>query len=648
MANEEINIKAEEAKYSEQEALRRQKLEELQAQGKDPFDVYKVERTHTSKEVKDNYEELEGKTVTVAGRLMSKRVQGKIGFADINDRDGKLQLFLKVNNLGAERLKEFKTLDLGDWVSVTGEVFKTKTEEITVMVHEYELISKSLKPLPEKWHGLKDQDLRYRQREVDIITNPEVKDTFIKRSKIIKAIREFLDNLGYMEVETPILSPIAGGAAARPFITHHNALNIDMYLRIATELYLKRCIVSGFEKVYDMGKNFRNEGVSVRHNPEFTMIELYEAYADYNDMMVIMENMVAYACEKVNGTTKITYEGTEIDLTPPWRRATMVDLVKEHSGVDFDAINSDEEARAIAKERKLEFKKSIDDCTKGDILNAMFEEYAEEHLIQPTFVCDYPVEISPLTKKKRGKEGFTERFEGFIYGREVCNAYSELNDPIVQRQRFEQQANERELGDDEAYMIDEDFMSALETGMPPTGGLGMGVDRIVMFLTNSSSIRDVILFPTMKPLEKAESTKKTEAPAPVIAANDAEKIDFSKVEIEPLFQDFIDFDTFAKSDYRAVKVKECTAVPKSKKLLKFILDDGTGTDRVILSGIHDTYEPEELIGKTLIAITNLPPRKMMGIDSCGMIISAVHHEEGVEKLHCLMVDDHIPAGAKLY
>lgn len=648
MANEEMNIKAEEAKYSEQEALRRQKLEELQAEGKDPFDVYKVERTHTSKEVKDNYEELEGKTVTVAGRLMSKRVQGKIGFADIHDRDGKLQLFLKVNNLGAERLKEFKTLDLGDWVSVTGEVFKTKTEEITVMVHEYDLISKSLKPLPEKWHGLKDQDLRYRQREVDIITNPEVRDTFVKRSKIIRAIREFLDNLGYMEVETPILSPIAGGAAARPFITHHNALNIDMYLRIATELYLKRCIVSGFEKVYDMGKNFRNEGVSVRHNPEFTMIELYEAYADYNDMMVIMENMVAYACEKVNGTTKIVYEGKEIDLTPPWRRATMVDLVKEYAGVDFDAIATHEEARAIAKERNLEFKKDIKDCTKGDILNAMFEEYAEEHLIQPTFVCDYPVEISPLTKKKRGKEEYTERFEGFIYGREVCNAYSELNDPIVQRQRFEQQAKERELGDDEAYMIDEDFMSALETGMPPTGGLGMGVDRIVMFLTNSSSIRDVILFPTMKPLEKAESAKKTEAPAPVIAVNDAEKIDFSKVEIEPLFQDCIDFDTFAKSDYRAVKVKECTAVPKSKKLLKFVLDDGTGTDRVILSGIHDTYEPEELIGKTLIAITNLPPRKMMGIDSCGMIISAVHHEEGVEKLHCLMVDDHIPAGAKLY
>lgn len=652
MANEEINIKAEEAKYSEQEALRRQKLEELQAQGKDPFDVYKVERTHTSKEVKDNYEELEGKTVTVAGRLMSKRVQGKIGFADINDRDGKLQLFLKVNNLGAERLKEFKTLDLGDWVSVTGEVFKTKTEEITVMVHEYELISKSLKPLPEKWHGLKDQDLRYRQREVDIITNPEVKETFIKRSKIIKAIREFLDNLGYMEVETPILSPIAGGAAARPFITHHNALNIDMYLRIATELYLKRCIVSGFEKVYDMGKNFRNEGVSVRHNPEFTMIELYEAYADYNDMMVIMENMVAYACEKVNGTTKITYEGTEIDLTPPWRRATMVDLVKEYSGVDFDSINSNEEARAIARERKLEFKKSIDDCTKGDILNAMFEEYAEEHLIQPTFVCDYPVEISPLTKKKRGKEGFTERFEGFIYGREVCNAYSELNDPIVQRQRFEQQANERELGDDEAYVIDEDFMSALETGMPPTGGLGMGVDRIVMFLTNSSSIRDVILFPTMKPLKDVNvgndvSEKAVSAPQKNVEEA-PEKIDFSNVKIEPIFEKMVDFDTFAKSDFRAVKILACEAVPKSKKLLKFTLDDGERKDRVILSGIHEYYEPEELVGKTAIAIVNLPTRKMMGIDSEGMLISAVHEEDGREGLNLLMVDNHIPAGAKLY
>ncbi|WP_027632584.1 lysine--tRNA ligase [Clostridium hydrogeniformans] len=499
MANEELNIKELEAQLSEQEGLRRQKLADLQAQGKDPFDVYKVERTHTSSKIKESYEDLEGKSVTIAGRLMSKRVQGKAGFADIHDRDGKMQLFVKIDNIGEEAHKAFKTLDLGDWIAVTGEVFKTKTGEISVLVKSYELICKSLKPLPEKWHGLKDPDLRYRQREVDIITNSEVKETFLKRINIIKAIREFLDNRGFLEVETPILSPIAGGAAARPFVTHHNALDIDMYLRIATELYLKRCIVAGFEKVYDMGKNFRNEGISVRHNPEFTMIELYEAYSDYNDMMEIMENLVAHACLKVNGTTKITYEGTEIDLTPPWRRATMVELVKEHSGIDFDTINSNAEAQSIAKEKHLDFKKKIEDCTKGDILNAMFEEYAEQHLIQPTFVCDYPVEISPLTKKKRGNEEYTERFEGFIFGREVCNAYSELNDPIVQRDRFEQQANERELGDDEAYVIDEEFMSALETGMPPTGGLGIGIDRIVMFLTDSSSIRDVILFPTMKP-----------------------------------------------------------------------------------------------------------------------------------------------------
>ncbi|SFB39365.1 lysine--tRNA ligase [Clostridium frigidicarnis] len=499
MSNEELNINELEAQYNEQEALRRQKLADLQSQGKDPFDVYKVERTHTSSEIKENFEELEGSVVTIAGRLMSKRVQGKAGFADIHDRDGKMQLFVKINIVGEEAHKEFKTLDLGDWIAVTGEVFKTKTGEISVKVGKYELICKSLKPLPEKWHGLKDPDLRYRQREVDIITNPEVKETFLKRVKIIRAVREFLDTRGYLEVETPILSPIAGGAAARPFTTHHNALDIDMYLRIATELYLKRCIVSGFEKVYDLGKNFRNEGTSVRHNPEFTMIELYEAYADYNDMMEITENLVAYACEKVNGTTKITYEGTEIDLTPPWRRATMVDLVKEHTGIDFNEIKSAEEAQAIAKEKNLEFKKKIENCTKGDILNAMFEEFAESHLIQPTLVCDYPVEISPLTKKKRGNEEYTERFEGFIYGREICNAYSELNDPIVQRDRFEQQANERELGDDEAYVIDEEFMSALETGMPPTGGLGIGIDRIVMFLTDSSSIRDVILFPTMKP-----------------------------------------------------------------------------------------------------------------------------------------------------
>ena len=499
MANEEINIQELEAQYNEQETLRRQKLSELQEQGKDPFDVYKVERTHSSSQVKENYDSLEGQEVKLAGRLMSKRVQGKAGFADIHDRDGKMQLFLKIDVLGEEKHKAFKTLDLGDWISVTGKVFKTKTEEISIQVNDYALISKSLKPLPEKWHGLKDPDLRYRQREVDIITNPKVKDTFIKRSQIIKYIREFLDNRGYLEVETPILSPIAGGAAARPFTTHHNALDIDMYLRIATELYLKRCIVAGFEKVYDMGKNFRNEGIDIRHNPEFTMIELYEAFADYNDMMEIMENLVAYVCEKIHGTTKITYQGAEIDFTPPWRRATMVDLVKEYANIDFNEIKTHEEARAIAKEKHLEFKKELKDCTKADVLNALFEEYAEEHLIQPTFVMDYPVEISPLTKKKRGNEEYTERFEGFIFGREVCNAYSELNDPIVQRDRFNQQAQERELGDDEAYMIDEEFMSALETGMPPTGGLGIGIDRIIMFLTDAYSIRDVILFPTMKP-----------------------------------------------------------------------------------------------------------------------------------------------------
>jgi lysyl-tRNA synthetase class 2 len=499
MSNEEMNINELEAQFSEQEALRRQKLAELQAKGKDPFDVYKVERTHSSSEVKDNFEELEGKQVKMAGRLMSKRGQGKVVFADIHDRDGKMQLFLKIDVVGEENLKEFKTYDLGDWVAVTGEVFKTKMGEISIKAESFQLIGKSLKPLPEKWHGLKDPDLRYRQREVDIITNPEVKDTFLKRVKIIRAIREFLDNRGYLEVETPILSPIAGGAAARPFITHHNALNIDMYLRIATELYLKRCIVGGFEKVYDMGKNFRNEGISIRHNPEFTMIELYEAYADYNDMMKIMEEMIAYVCEKVHGTTKLSYQGTEIDFTPPWRRITMVDAVKEYAGVDYYAIKSDEEAQAIAKEKHLEFKKDLKNVTKGEVLNALYEEYAEKHMIQPTFIIDYPVEISPLTKKKRGNEAFTERFEGFIYGREVCNAYSELNDPIVQRERFEQQARERDLGDDEAYVIDEEFMSALETGMPPTGGLGVGIDRIVMFLTDSTSIRDVILFPTMKP-----------------------------------------------------------------------------------------------------------------------------------------------------
>ena len=499
MSTEEMNIQELESQFSEQERLRRDKLAELKSEGKDPFDVYKVDRTHTSEQVKSNFEDLEGKEVTVAGRIMSKRGQGKVVFSDVHDRDGKIQLFIKIDEVGEEQLKSYKTFDLGDMVEATGEVFKTRTEEISIKVKNFQLICKSLKPLPEKWHGLKDPDLRYRQREVDLITNPEVKDTFIKRSQIIRGIREFLDNRGFLEVETPILSPIAGGAAARPFITHHNTLDIDMYLRIATELYLKRLIVGGFEKVYDMGKNFRNEGMSVRHNPEFTMIELYEAYSDYNDMMEIMENLAAYVCEKVNGTTKVMYQGTEIDFKPPWRRITMVDAVKEYAGIDFNAIASDEEAQAIAKEKHLEFPKPLNTVTKGEVLNALYEEFAEQHMIQPTFVMDYPVEISPLTKKKRGNEMFTERFEGFVFGRELCNAYSELNDPIVQRERFEQQAKERELGDDEAYMIDEEFMSALETGMPPTGGLGFGVDRLIMFLTDAPSIRDVLLFPTMKP-----------------------------------------------------------------------------------------------------------------------------------------------------
>ena len=499
MSTEEMNIQELESQYNEQEALRRGKLVELQKAGKDPFDVYKVDRTHTSEEVKANYDELEGKEVTVAGRIMSKRGQGKVVFSDIHDKDGKIQLFLKIDKVGEENLKQYKTYDIGDWVAATGEVFTTKTGEVSVNVNTFELTSKALKPLPEKWHGLKDPDLRYRQREVDIITNAEVKDTFIKRSRIISAMREFLDNRGFLEVETPILAPIAGGAAAKPFITHHNTLDIDMYLRIAPELYLKRLIVAGFEKVYEIGRNFRNEGMSIRHNPEFTAIELYEAYSDYNDMMEITENMVAYVCEKVNGTTKVTYQGTEIDFKPPWRRVTMVDVVKEYAGVDFNEIKTNEEAQAIAKEKNLEFPKALENVTKGEVLNALYEEFGESKMIQPTFVMDYPVENSPLTKKKRGNDAFTERFEAFVFGRELGNAYSELNDPIVQRQRFEQQAKERELGDDEAYMMDEQFMSALETGMPPTGGLGIGIDRLIMFLTDSASIRDVILFPTMKP-----------------------------------------------------------------------------------------------------------------------------------------------------
>ena len=498
MSTEEMNMQELESQFNEQERLRREKLVQLQQEGKDPFDVYKVNRTHSSQQVKDNFETLEGKEVTVAGRIMSKRGQGKVVFSDIHDRDGKIQLFIKIDEVGEEALKQYKTNDLGDWVACTGEVFKTKTGEISVKAKTLELICKSLKPLPEKWHGLKDPDLRYRQREVDIITNPEVKTTFMKRSQIIKGIREFLDNRGFLEVETPMLATIAGGASARPFITHHNTLDLDMFLRIAPELYLKRCIVAGFEKVYELGRTFRNEGMSVRHNPEFTMIELYQAFADYNDMMELTENMVAEVCKKVNGTTKVTYQGTEIDFMPPWRRITMVDAVKEYAGVDFKEIKSNEEAQAIAKEKHLEFPKPLNTVTKGEVLNALYEEFCEEHMIQPTFIIDYPVEISPLTKKKRGDEMFTERFEGFVFGRELCNAYSELNDPIVQRERFAQQEKERELGDDEAYMIDEEFMSALETGMPPTGGLGIGIDRLCMLLTDTTTIRDVLLFPTMK------------------------------------------------------------------------------------------------------------------------------------------------------
>ena len=501
MSTEEMNIQELESQFNEQERLRREKLVQLQEVGKDPFDVYKVNRTHSSQQVKDNFEELEGKDVTVAGRIMSKRGQGKVVFSDIYDRDGRIQLFIKIDEVGEEALKQYKTNDLGDWVACTGEVFKTKTGEISIKAKEIELICKSLKPLPEKWHGLKDPDLRYRQREVDIITNPEVKDTFIKRSQIIKGIREFLDNRGFLEVETPILNTIAGGANARPFITHHNTLDIPMYLRIANELYLKRLIVGGFDKVYEMGRMFRNEGMDINHNPEYTAIEMYQAYADFNDMMELTENMIAEVCKKVNGTTKVTYQGTEIDFMPPWRRITMVDAVKEYAGVDFATINSDEEAQAIAKEKHLEFSKPLNTVTKGEVLNMLYEEFCEEHMIQPTFIIDYPVEISPLTKKKRGNEMFTERFEGFVFGRELCNAYSELNDPIVQRERFAQQEKERELGDDEAYMIDEEFMSALETGMPPTGGLGIGVDRLIMFLTDSASIRDIIMFPTMKPVK---------------------------------------------------------------------------------------------------------------------------------------------------
>lgn len=621
--------------------IRRQKLKELQDQGKNPFLIEKFNPDHHTTDITDNYDEFEGKEVTVAGRVMSKRGHGKISFMDIQDMKGRIQILSKIDELGEEAYKIISYLDMGDIIGVEGEVFKTQSGEISVKAKKLTLLSKSLQILPEKWHGLKDPDLRYRQRYVDLIVNPEVKETFLLRNKIIRKIREYLDNLGYLEVETPILGNIAGGANARPFLTHHNALNIDMSLRIANELYLKRLIVGGFDKVYEMGKMFRNEGMDTRHNPEFTNIELYEAYADYNDMMEITENLVAYVAKEVLGTTKVEYQGKTIDFTPPWRRIKMQDAVKEHTGVDFDKINTDEEALEVAKEHKLEIKPGM---TRGHVISEMFEEFCEQYMDQPTFIIGHPVEISPLAKRNPDDPRITNRFEAFANCWEIANAFSELNDPIDQRERFEEQLRQKEYGDDEAHPMDEDFLNAIEVGLPPTGGLGIGVDRLIILLTNQASIRDVIFFPTMKPIgadPNADAASKASVKAD-------EKIDFSKVEIEPLFKDMVDFETFSKSDFRAVKVKECVAVPKSKKLLQFTLDDGTGEDRTILSGIHAYYEPEELIGKTLIAIVNLPPRAMMGIDSCGMLLSAVHEEEGEEKLHLLMVDDHIPAGAKLY
>ncbi len=621
--------------------VRRDKLKDLVERGKNPFEITKFDVTHHSQEIKDNFEQLNDKDVTIAGRLMSKRVMGKASFCHIQDLQGTIQSYVARDCIGEEEYADFKKLDIGDIVGVTGKVFETKTGEISIHAEKVTLLSKSLQILPEKYHGLTNTDLRYRQRYVDLIMNPEVKDTFVKRSKIIAAIRRYLDGQGFMEVETPMLVSNAGGAAARPFETHYNALDEDVKLRISLELYLKRLIVGGLEKVYEIGRVFRNEGVDTRHNPEFTLMELYQAYTDYNGMMDLTENLFRYIAKEVLGTTTITYNGIEMDLGKPFERITMVDAVKKYAGVDFAKVETLEEARALAKEHKIEFEERH---KKGDILNLFFEEYVEEHLVQPTFVMDHPVDISPLTKRKPSDPEYVERFEMFMNGWEMCNAYSELNDPIDQRERFKAQDALAAAGDEEANHTDEDFLNALEIGMPPTGGIGYGIDRLVMLMTDSAAIRDVLLFPTMKSIGGNETSKKVEKVAPVAA----EKIDFSNVKIEPLFEEMVDFETFSKSDFRAVKVKACEAVPKSKKLLKFTLDDGTGTDRVILSGIHEYYEPEELVGKTCIAITNLPPRPMMGIDSCGMLISAVHEVDGKEGLNLLMVDPHIPAGAKLY
>ena len=626
--------------------VRREKLAQLQAEGMDPFTITRFVSTTTAQEIKDHFDEMEGKPVSISGRLMSKRGMGKVSFCDLQDKTGRIQLYARKDEMDEAEYNRFKKYDIGDIVGVEGEIFRTQRGEMSVRAKTITLLSKSLLPLPEKFHGLTDKETRYRQRYVDLIVNPEVKRNFIIRSQFIKHLRDYLDNMGYIEVETPVLNTIAGGAAARPFITHHNTLDIDMYMRIATELPLKRLIVGGMDRVYEVGRIFRNEGMDPKHNPEFTTVELYQAYADFHDMMDIAEGVYTTFAQKYLGTYELKWMGETIDLTPGWPRLTMVDAVKQYVGVDFGAITDDAEAVAAAKAVGVELAEAAEK-TWGNALYACFDQKVEEHLVQPTFITMYPVEVSPLTKRSPEDPRLTERFEFFICRSEMGNAYSELNDPIDQRERFMKQVEQRERGDDETEMLDEDFLTALEYGMPPTGGMGMGIDRAVMLFTGADTIRDVILFPTMKPLDmpKKETAKAEAAPAAPAAE---EKIDFSKVEIEPLFKDFVDFETFSKSDFRAVKVKSCEAVKKSKKLLKFVLDDGTGEDRVILSGIHEYYEPEELVGKTCVAIVNLPPRPMMGIDSCGMLISAVHHEEGVEKLHLLMLDNHIPAGAKMY
>ena len=630
---------------SEQNRIRLEKLRALQAEGRDPYRLTRYDQTHRSKEILDNFEALDGQTVSIAGRMMSRRVMGKASFAHVLDRDGQIQIYVRRDDVGEEAYKQFKDFDLGDVIGVEGVVFRTKMGEVSVHAQKVTLLTKCLHPLPEKFHGLKDMDTRYRQRYLDMIVNPEVRDTFVKRSQIIKAIREFMDDHGYLEVDTPVLGTLEIGAAARPFVTHHNALDIDMYLRIETELHLKRLVVGGLERVYEVGRIFRNEGMDTRHNPEFTSVEMYQAYTDYHGMMDFIEELYKYVANKVCGTTDVPYQGEIIHLGGEWARMTMKEAVKKFTGVDYADWADDAAARAACKAAGLEPEAGF---TKGECLSLLFEECVEDKLIQPTFIYDYPIEVSPLAKRKPDDPLFTERFEYFITASEFGNAFSELNDPIDQRERFEKQvAAKRAQGANAS--VDEDFVLSLEYGLPPTGGLGFGLDRFVMLLTDSPSIRDVLLFPTMKPLEKQDAPKAEAAKAEASAIQPkVETIDVSKVEIEPLFKDYVDFETFSKSDFRAVKVKECTAVPKSKKLLKFVLDDGTGTDRIILSGIHEYYEPETLVGKTLIAITNLPPRPMMGIDSCGMIISAIHHEEGEERLNLLMVDDHIPAGAKLY